>query len=148
MIRMVCPKATVARFFPRLAASRRYFAFKEVFLALEAAQAASVKHPLSHLFPGVILPLKRLPALSLPPGLTPALKMNLGAINQQELEGNILHLSKRIMGLSRLSKPPIHRRRTCGLPLFSPGEAVGGRTDVGPCQYGSFSDRPGLCGRS
>src|SRR4030042_5249418 len=56
--------------------------------------------------------------LGLPQIFTPAsLKMNLRTVDQQEPEGNILHLPKRIMGLGKLSKPPMHRRSTRGLPL-------------------------------
>ena len=63
---------TAALFLPLLTAKRRYLALKYVCFVLEADQAAYVNVFLSHGFPGFTLPLLRLPALSLFPGLTPA----------------------------------------------------------------------------
>lgn len=61
MMEMACPTVKAVRFFPLLAARRRYPALKQAFFVLDAAHAASTMALLSHLFPGVTLPLFRLP---------------------------------------------------------------------------------------
>src|SRR6185503_19115622 len=71
-IKMSCPRATLARFLPRLLASRRYRADKYVCLVLAAAAAASPRAPRSHRSPLRVRPEKCLPADSLLPGHMPA----------------------------------------------------------------------------
>src|SRR3954469_24842428 len=66
-----CATATSARFLPRLPTSRPYSCRRCDPTALLAAQAHCTSTTRSHLFPFVVLPLLRLPALSLLPGHTP-----------------------------------------------------------------------------
>src|ERR671930_2808550 len=69
---MVCPTAIRARFFPRRAAIRRYWAARYVFFVLEATWAISTRICRSQRLPFHVLPLKRLPPLSWFPGHLPA----------------------------------------------------------------------------
>ena len=59
MMRMVCPTAIRARFLPRRAASRRYWAARYVFFVLEATWAISTRICRSHRLPLRVFPLKR-----------------------------------------------------------------------------------------
>ena len=68
----MCATATAARFAPRRAASRRYWAARSVSLVRAAAGAAATRAVRSQGLPLRVRPLRRLPARSSFPGQRPA----------------------------------------------------------------------------
>src|SRR6266403_4030218 len=84
MTKIECPSATSARCLPRWGASRRYCADRYVSLVLLAAWATSNSTCRSHILPLRVLPLSRLPPLSLWPGHIPAHEAKCLALGNRE----------------------------------------------------------------